>query len=65
MRKKLIIVSHLPGRLPNNPTKRILLSRETIRTLTPDELSRAGGADGDGIGGCNTGSTRGEIEIGG
>jgi len=45
MHKKLILVSHLPTRLPNRPTKRILLSRETIRTLTSKELSQvvAGG----------------------
>jgi hypothetical protein len=53
MRKKLVTVSHLPERLPNRPTKRILLSRETIRTLTSEELSQAVGGGEE----CKTGSS--------
>jgi hypothetical protein len=41
MRKKIVTVSHLPHRLLK---KRILLSRETIRTLTSGELTQAVGA---------------------
>jgi hypothetical protein len=44
MRKKIVTVSHLPYRLPGNPTKRLLLSRDTMRTLTSEELSQAVGA---------------------
>lgn len=52
MRKKIVTVSHLPYRLPKNPTKRLLLSRETMRTLTSEELSQVAGA-----GACPTGSS--------
>jgi hypothetical protein len=58
MRKKIIIVSYLPNRLPSRPARRILLSRETIRTLTSDELSQAVGG-----GECQTGSTRDDVFI--
>jgi hypothetical protein len=48
MRKKQIaIVSGQPDRLPNRRTKRLLLSRETVRMLTSEELSQA-------VGGCPT-----------
>jgi hypothetical protein len=51
MRKtKIANVSQTSDRLPNCPTKRILLSRETIRTLTSEELSQVAG-------GCPTGSS--------
>lgn len=47
MHKKKVIVSRLPDRLPNQPGRRILLSRETIRKLTSEELSQVvGGGDG-------------------
>jgi hypothetical protein len=58
MRKKVIVVSYLPHRLPSHPAKRILLSRETIRTLSSEELSQAAGG-----GMCQTGSTRDDIGI--
>jgi len=45
MHKKRVIVSRLPAPLPVGPAKRILLSRETIRTLTPEQLSQAVGGD--------------------
>jgi hypothetical protein len=52
MRKKFVIVSHLSDRLPSLPARRILLSRETIRTLTSVELSQVAGGNDD----CKTGS---------
>jgi len=52
MRKKLVIVSKLPARLPNRSSRGILLSRETIRTLSSEELSQAAGG---GVT-CKTGS---------
>jgi hypothetical protein len=45
MRKKTVIVSYLSEHLPGRSTKRILLSRETIRTLTSKELSRIVGGN--------------------
>lgn len=42
-KKKVVIVSRLSAPLRDRPTRRILLSRETIRTLTAEELSRAAG----------------------
>jgi hypothetical protein len=51
MRKKLATVSLLSDvsdRLPRHATRRIVLSREAIRTLTSDELSLVAG-------GCPTG----------
>lgn len=53
MRKKLVIVSKLPARLPNRSSRGILLSRETIRTLTSEELSQAVGGGEE----CKTGSS--------
>jgi len=57
MHKKIIIGSDRPERRPNRPTKRILLSRETIRTLTSKELSQV-------IGGCPPDSESTLIESG-
>jgi hypothetical protein len=57
MHKKLVIVSHLPRPLPgrpgSRPASRILLSRETIRTLTSEELSQVVGGGEP----CENGST--------
>jgi hypothetical protein len=56
MHKKKVIVSYLPHRLPHGPARRILLSRETIRTLSSDELSQAAGGNEEAPTRCNTGS---------
>jgi hypothetical protein len=48
MRKKQVtIASELPDRLSHRRTKRLVLSRETVRALTEVELSQA-------VGGCPT-----------
>jgi hypothetical protein len=58
MHKKFIVVSHLPARLPGRVAKRILLSRETIRTLTSNELTQAVGGNEE----CPCTSTAGSSE---
>lgn len=58
MHKKLALVSHPSDALTIRSTRRILLARETIRTLTSHELSQAAG--GEGVGdkvNCPCGST--------
>jgi len=50
MRKKPAgIVSRFSDHLSNRPTKRLPLSRETLRILTSEELSHAIGAGEEGL----------------
>jgi hypothetical protein len=59
MHKKRVIGS----RLPDRQKKRILLARETIRTLTSEELSQAvGGSEIDHTG-CPCGSRTSSDEV--
>lgn len=42
-KKAVVVVSNVFSGLPNRPTKRVLLSRETIRVLSAEELSQVAG----------------------
>jgi len=42
-KKAVVVVSDVSSGLPDRPTKRVLLSRETIRVLSAEDLSHVAG----------------------